>query len=112
MVQVPTVQARFPEQDVRLLEAARAGDASRVASLVEAGVSVDTTDANGESALLFAAMAGHLAIVKQLVAAGADITHKDNQGWDAYHAAMFYGDFRGATMLPFDEIMAAVRSPT
>ena len=59
-----------------------------------------------------AAMAGHLGVVRQLIVVGADITHKDSLGYDAYTAAMFFGDFRGATVPPFDEIMAAVRPPT
>jgi ankyrin repeat protein len=109
MAQIPSVHRKSPEQDVRLLEAARAGDVSRVAALLEAGAEIDAADANGETALLFAAMAGHLAVVSYLVAAGADATRKDNLGYDAYTAAMFFGDFRGATMPPFAEIMAAIR---
>ncbi|NJL27462.1 MAG: FAD-dependent oxidoreductase [Thermoanaerobaculia bacterium] len=111
MVQVPDIRPKSAEQDVRLLEAARAGDAARVASLLEAGAEIDATDADGETALLFAAMAGHTAVVRQLVAAGADTTHKDNLGYNAYAAAMYFGDFRGAAMPPFDEIMAAVKPP-
>lgn len=93
------------------MKAARDGDASRVAALLEAGAEIDATDANGETSLIFAAMAGHLAVVRLLVEAAADATHKDDYGYTAYTAAMFFGDFRGATRPPFDQIMAAVKLP-
>ncbi len=111
MVQIPFVRPKSSGQDVRLLEAARNGDVSRVAELLQAGAEIDATDANGHTALILAAMAGHLPVVRSLVEAGADTTHKDNLGYDAYTAAMFFGDFRGVITPPFDEIMAVVKSP-
>ena len=109
MVRVPTVQPKFPEQDVRFLEAARAGNSSDVARLLIAGSEVNAADANGHTALMFAAMAGHLPVVRVLIEAGADTSLKDDLGYSAYTAAMFFGDLRGATTPPFDEIMSLVR---
>lgn len=108
-MQVSTVQRKFPEQDVRLLEAARAGNTSRVAELLEAGTDINTADANEHTALIFASMGGHLSMVRMLMEAGADASHRDALGYDAYTAAMIYGDFRGMTMAPFDQIMTAVK---
>ena len=109
MVQVPTVQPRLPGQDVRLLQAARAGNSSDVACLLRAGSQVDASDANGHTALMLGAMAGQLAVVRLLIEAGADTSLKDDLGYDAYTAAMFFGDFRGSTKPPFDEIMSLLR---
>jgi len=53
MAQVPPIHPKSPEQDVRLLEAAREGDAPRVDSLLKSGADIDATDANGETPLLF-----------------------------------------------------------
>ncbi len=109
MTQVPIVEPRFPDQDVRLLEAARRGELSAVNELLEAGAEIDVTDAAGHTPLLFAAMAGRSSVVRRLVEAGADVAHRDALGYDAYTAAMYFGDFKGATLPPFDEIMALVQ---
>lgn len=108
MTHLPSVQPRSPEQDIRLHEAARAGNRSRVRSLLEAGAAIDAPDANGNTPLLFAAMAGHLSVVRHLVAAGANREHTNALGYDAYTAAMFSGDFKGVTRSPFDDIMTLV----
>ena len=61
-----------------LLEAARMGDRARVAALLDSGVSVNTSNKYGVSALGFAAERGHFAIVRLLVARGADVNVVDS----------------------------------
>jgi len=73
--------------------------------LIDEGVSLDATDSNGATALIFGAMVGNIDVVKMLTEAGADPQIKDKLGYNAYKAAMFYGDFRGATMPPHDEVL-------
>ena len=109
MAHVPHVTPSAAGQDVRLLEAARRGDLSAVKQLIGDGADPNQTDANGETPLLFAAMSGHLAVAKLLLAAGADASRRDSLGYDAYSAAQFFGDLRGTTRPPFDEIMRAIQ---
>ena len=61
-----------------LLDAARAGDRARVSALLDAGISVDTTNKYGVSALGFAAERGHFDIVRLLVGRGADVNVADS----------------------------------
>jgi ankyrin repeat protein len=106
MVQVPDIDPITDTQDLRLLYAARDGASREVETLIESGVDVNSQDANGVTPLIFAAMSGHVKIVEALLAAGADPDREDALGYTAYKAAMLYGDFRGATQPPHDEIMA------
>src|SRR4026209_16778 len=61
-----------------LIDAARAGDRPRVASLLDAGTSVNASTKYGVSALGFAAEAGHFEVVKLLVERGADVNVADS----------------------------------
>ncbi len=95
---------------MRLLFAARSGSAAEVESLIESGVDVNSPDANGVTPLIFAAMSGSLKVVEALLAEGADRSHEDDLGYTVYKAAMLYGDFRGATQPPHDQIMIRLTS--
>lgn len=112
MATLPTVTPKYDGQDVRLIEAARTGEPSQIGRLLHEGVDPNEADANGVTALIMASSAGKLDAVKLLLGAGADASRKDGSGYDAYHAAMFYGDFRGATMAPYDQIMKLLKSAT
>lgn len=61
-----------------LLDAARMGDRARMAALLDNGVSVNTSNKYGVSALGFAAERGHFDIVRLLVARGADVNAVDS----------------------------------
>ncbi|MDJ0708824.1 MAG: ankyrin repeat domain-containing protein [Woeseiaceae bacterium] len=110
MVRIPTVEPRTTEQDVRLIEAALYGKVEKVRQLIAEGVEVDSIDANGHTALIFAAMAGKADVVRELLKNGADSTIKDSVGHDAFTAAMFFGDFRGMTVPPYDEILKMIKN--
>ncbi len=72
-----TLQAQPLPADA-LLEAARAGDRAKVVALLDAGVSVNTANRYGVSALGFAAERGHFDIVRLLVERGADVNIVDS----------------------------------
>ena len=112
MATLPAIVPRFDGQDLRLIEAARIGDSSLVQRLLDEGADPDEADAKGLTALIMASSAGKLEAVKVLLSASADAAKRDDLGYDAYHAAMFHGDFRGATMAPYDQIMKLLESKT
>src|SRR5262245_38432388 len=72
------VLAQSPAGTDALLDAARTGDRTRVASLLDGGVSVNAATRYGVSALGFAAERGHFDIVRLLVERGADVNVADS----------------------------------
>ncbi len=61
------------EAELRLLVAATAGDAGRVAELLASGADVDAPGADGDTAIAAAARGGHGKVVSRLVAAGCKV---------------------------------------
>ncbi len=61
-----------------VLDAARTGDRTRVVTLLDSGVSVNSANKYGVSALGFAAERGHFDIVRLLVERGADVNVVDS----------------------------------
>ena len=72
-----TLQAQ-PLPGDALLDAARTGDRAKVVTLLDSGVSVNTSNKYGVSALGFAAERGHFDIVRLLVERGADVNAVDS----------------------------------
>ena len=72
-----TLQAQPLPADA-LLDAARTGDRAKVVALLDSGVSVNTTNKYGVSALGFAAERGHFDIARLLVERGADVNVVDS----------------------------------
>ena len=66
--------------DAPLIEAARAGDAARVAALLGAGADAGSATADGTSALHWAARAASAETVGRLLAAGADAKRANRYG--------------------------------
>ncbi|NLN76575.1 MAG: ankyrin repeat domain-containing protein [Armatimonadetes bacterium] len=64
----------------QLINAARDGDASKVASLLAKGCSANATDADGVTALMCASERGHFAVVKELLKQGAKPNIKEPGG--------------------------------
>jgi hypothetical protein len=73
------------------VRAAGEGDASRVASLLDAGADVNAALESGETALIRAASQGRLEVVRLLLAAGADLTAEREDGFTALGSAVFFG---------------------
>lgn len=66
-----------------LLNAATRGDAAAVRSLLAQGVDVNSTDADGRTALMLAARRGDAALIRSLLSAGADPRRTDRDGHNA-----------------------------
>ena len=110
MASLPILEPKTNNQDLRLIEAARNGSASSINALINEGVNVNDADANGITPLIMASSAGNLDAVKVLIEHDVKKDHIDSLGYNAYKAAMFYGDFRGVTKEPFDKIMELVKT--
>ncbi|MEU7583693.1 ankyrin repeat domain-containing protein [Streptomyces sp. NPDC041068] len=65
--------------DQRLLDAARAGNASEAAAALDAGARVEARDTELRTPLLLAAIGDHVEAAKVLVAAGADVNAQDHR---------------------------------
>lgn len=76
----------------RLLDAAREGDAARLASYVDRGVPVDLSDADGSSLLMLAAYHGHAEAVRVLIERGADVDRLNDRGQAPVAGAIFKGE--------------------
>ncbi len=63
--------------------AATKGDISRVACLIEQGISVDSVDSFGSTPLIGASVNGRDKVVALLLDKGANINHKNNSGYSA-----------------------------
>jgi len=74
-----------------MLEAADAGDAARLKSLVEAGASADARLSNGETALMRAASRGFEDVARALLDAGADVNARRADGFTPLLLAAFFG---------------------
>ena len=74
--------------DSDLLNALRAGNISRISSLIESGASVEAEDQFGTRALTYAAMYGDAATVRLLLEKGADPNHADRAGKTALMVAV------------------------
>ncbi len=66
-----------------MLDAATRGDAAAVRSLLAQGVEVNSTDADGRTALMLAARRGDAALIRSLLSAGADPRRTDRDGHNA-----------------------------
>ena len=66
--------------DLRLVDAAAAGDAALVRALLDEGVDVDAARADGATALLWAAHRDDAETVELLLRAGADVNAADDHG--------------------------------
>ena len=65
--------------DLRLHQAATAGDLAVIAALLSEGLPIDARDADGRTPVMAATVAGQVAAVRALVDAGADVDIRDNR---------------------------------
>jgi glucose/arabinose dehydrogenase len=70
-----------------LLEAVAAGNLELVRNILDRGVSPDTRDGSGNTALMMAAFRGRLEVVRLLLERGADATAVNVDGWTAVNLA-------------------------
>lgn len=79
--------------------AARTGDAAAVREALEAGLAVDSPDAQGWTALLHATVAGHHAVMRSLLTAGADPNKAASDGLVPLAAALLARDGEALSIL-------------
>ena len=82
----------LPAADVPLVDAVRRGDANAVRELLESGVEVDATTADGATALLWAVHTGQPELVALLLEAGADVDISNRYGVGPAYLAAENGD--------------------
>ena len=82
----------LPAADVPLVDAVRRGDANAVRELLESGVEVDATTADGATALLWAVHTGQPELVALLLEAGADVDISNRYGVGSAHLAAENGN--------------------
>ena len=68
------------EAQESIFTSARKGDQKQVEKYLQGGVSVDTTDPQGRTALHHAAMGGQKEVIEALITAGADVNVQDADG--------------------------------
>src|ERR1044071_9063799 len=78
--------AADPGSDLR--NAARKGQTSEVAAMLQKGAPLESADNNGRTALMLAAEKGHADTVKLLLEHGAKADTRDTEGWTAYALAV------------------------
>lgn len=74
-----------------LLHAVEEGDEQAVRKILKKGVSADSTDRRGYTALYFASYRGHKAIAELLLDNGADVNAKGDTGYTPLHGAAMGG---------------------
>ncbi|XP_039274562.2 ankyrin repeat and SAM domain-containing protein 6-like [Styela clava] len=80
-----------PQSIQNLLLAVENGDTHKVQSILDQDISVETTDADGNSLLQIAAANGHENIVRLLLIRGAALDRKNLYGWTPLMQAARYG---------------------
>jgi ankyrin repeat protein len=76
----------------QLIDAVKAGDATKVDSLLQGGATPNAQDEGGMTALMLAAGLGRLDMVKALLKAGAEVDAQDERGYTALMGACYNAD--------------------
>lgn len=93
-----------------LTRAARRGQTDKIATLLQGGASINTTDKHGQTLLMSAAEKGHYSTCKFLIGKGVDVNARDNAGNSALAYAANSGSFEIVKLLlesgadPFDPV--------
>jgi hypothetical protein len=83
---------REVEYLLAVVDLARTGSTSPLGEIVDAGISVNLTNAAGDTLLILAAYHCHLETVEMLLARGADHSRTNGRGQTALGAAVFRQD--------------------
>lgn len=81
------------------LKAVESGDTGRISSALEVGASVNSKDANGDTALMIAINKNNKALVRMLIEKGADVNAKNLAGSGALFKAIITGEAEIVKML-------------
>lgn len=86
----PDVNVDLSHPDA-LFSSATTGQVDLVSRILDIGMAVDVTDADGCTPLHLAASAGHKAVVELLIDRGADVLARSGDGWTALRLALENG---------------------
>ena len=86
-------------QVVRLVDAARSGDASALAALLSEPGTDPNAVADGTTTLEAAALEGHAEVVQLLLRAKAHPDPRDSDGWTPLHNAMLVSSLAGLAIV-------------
>lgn len=100
------------ELATRLFSLARSGQAAELAAYVDAGISPDLTNHNGDSLLMLAAYHGHAETVAALVARGADPNRANDRGQTPLAGAVFKAELDVIRVLVAAGADAAAGAPS
>ncbi|MFI5803869.1 ankyrin repeat domain-containing protein [Streptomyces sp. NPDC051561] len=87
------------ELATKIFDLARQGGTADLAAYIDAGVSPDLTNEQGQTLVMLAAYHGHAASVEALLARGADANRANDRGQTPLAGAVFKGE---------DEVVAAL----
>lgn len=84
-------ERRYEELQLMALEFAREGESTILQSMIEAGLSPNTTDNRGNSLLMLSAYNGNISTCKMLLELGSDPNRQNNHGHSILAGAAFKG---------------------
>lgn len=96
---LPRPSGKQSDPGTSFLRAARAGQLDKVLQLLESGVGINTSNANGLNALHLAAKDGHIEIVTELLKRGCTVDAATKKGNTALHIAALAGQEEVARIL-------------
>uniref|UniRef100_A0A8D8VL02 Ankyrin-2 n=2 Tax=Cacopsylla melanoneura TaxID=428564 RepID=A0A8D8VL02_9HEMI len=96
---LPRPTGKQSDPNTSFLRAARAGHLEKLRELLESGVDINTSNANGLNALHLAAKDGHTTVVKALLKGGCKVDASTKKGNTALHIAALAGQEEVAKIL-------------
>ncbi|XP_063542799.1 ankyrin-2-like isoform X7 [Cydia strobilella] len=108
-----TTETATPTQadaSTAFLRAARAGQIEKIISLLEQGVDINVSNANGLNAIHLASKDGHLEVVRELLQRGAAIDAATKKGNTALHIASLAGQEAVVKLLVQNEAQVNIQS--
>ena len=92
LIHTPVSRATpYPSGDSDLYGAIKFGDVEQVQSILDAGVSVNSSDSDGDPFIHEAIWRDHIDVVRILVGAGAEVNAIDSEGNPVLHEAVWRG---------------------
>lgn len=104
-----TIVMRQAELNKKLFEAAESGDIAGVKAAMSLGADINSTDDNGETALMKACWRGYIETVRLLIEHGADVSIKDDNGKTALDLAYRNGYANIVSLLLKKEIVQPLK---